>query len=233
MSASGNGTKSAVPGACGARGGLKGLAIKAGRVVDPEDCSAAGTAPSEFGAQEFIAEGTSEPAQTRNGPRLQPWSVKPLLLTAASVFMAALGWSLYHDHLSGHIAAAEASSPARHSDGRAKITLEQRLDQERTLRRDLEEQLAARLAEQEALEDVRRKDQELLAKERARSNDLEQRLAARKGGQDVLDRERVRTKELEEQLAARQSSEQALILALARERAHRQALEQELGARPK
>jgi hypothetical protein len=233
MSTSGSGTKDAVSGAGSARVGLKGLAIKAGRVVDPEGCSAAGTAPPEFGAQEFMAEGASEPARTRNGPRLQPWSVKRLLLTAAGVFMAALGWSLYHDHLSGHIAAAEASSAAMYGDDRAKITLEQQLEQERTLRRDLEQQLAARLTEQEALENARRKDQELMAKERARSNDLEQRLAARKGGQDVLGRERVRTKELEEQLATRQSSEQALVLALARERAHRQTLEQELATRPK
>jgi hypothetical protein len=231
MSTTGNGTKGAVSGPGDARGGLKGLAIKAGRVVDPEGCSAAGTAPPELGAQEFMAEGAGEPARTRNAPRLQPWSVKPLLLMAASVFMAALGWSLYHDHLSGRIAAAEASSAAMYGDDRAEITLEQRLDQERTLRRDLEQQLAARLAEQEALENARRKDQELLAKERARRIDLEQRLAARQGGQDVLDRERVRTKELAEQLATRQSSEQALVLALARERAHRQALEQELATR--
>jgi len=146
--------------------------------------------------------------------------------------MAALGWVLYRDHLSGHIAAAEASSAAMYGDRGAKITLEQRLGQERTLRRDLEQQLAARLVEQEALENVRRKDQELLAKERARSNDLEQqRLATRQGDQDALAKERVRTKELEEQLARRQSSEQALVLALARERAHRQALEQELATR--
>jgi len=233
MSTSGNGTKGAVPGAGGARGGLKGLAIKAGRVVDPEGYGAAGTAPPEFGAQEFMAEGASEPAQTRNGRRLQPWSVKPLLLAAACGFMAALGWGLYRDHLSGHIApAAEASSAAMYGDRGAKITLEQRLGQERTLRRDLEQQLAARLVEQEALENVRRKDQELLAKERARSNDLgQQRLATRQGDQDALAKERVRTKELEEQLARRQSSEQALVLALARERAHRQALEQELATR--
>src|SRR5258708_40248087 len=112
MSTSGNGTTDAVPGANGARGGLKGLAIRAGRVVDLECSSAAGTAPPESGPPEPMAEGASEPARTRNAPRRQPRSVKPLLLATACVFMATLGWDLYRDHLSGHIAAAEASSAA-------------------------------------------------------------------------------------------------------------------------
>jgi len=87
----------------------------------------------------------------------------------------------------------------RPADGRAGITFEQRLELERTLRRDLEQQLAARLVEQEALQNARRKDaeqqlvarqadQELLAKERARSNDLEQRLAARQTSEQELAR---------------------------------------------
>ena len=132
--------------------------------------------------------------------------------------MAALGWVFYRDHLSGHIAAAEASSAAVHRDDRAKITFEQRLEQERTLRRDLEQQLAARLVEQEALQNVRRKD-------------VEQQQAARQTDQELLAKERARSNDLEQRLAARQTSEQAIVVALARERAHTQALEQELATR--
>jgi TPR repeat protein len=83
-----------------------------------------------------------------------------------------------------------------YGDGRAEITLRQQLEQERTLRRDLEQQLAAHFADQEALEKARSKDverqlaarqadQELLAKERARSRELKQRLAARHRGLDA------------------------------------------------
>ena len=218
MSTSGNGTTDAVPGANGARGGLKGLAIRAGRVVDLECSSAAGTAPPESGPPEPMAEGASEPARTRNAPRRQPRSVKPLLLATACVFMATLGWDLYRDHLSGHIAAAEAPSAAVYGDDRAEITFEQRLEQERTLRRDLEQQLAARLVEQEALQNARRKD-------------VEQQLAARQTDQELQAKERARSNGLEQRLAARQTSERALVLALARERAHNQALEQELATR--
>jgi LmbE family N-acetylglucosaminyl deacetylase len=156
--------------------------------------------------------------QTRNAPRRQPRSVKPLLLATACVFIAALGWILYRDHLSGHIAAAEASSAAVYGDDRAGITFEQRLELERTLRRDLEQQLAARLVEQEALQNARRKD-------------VEQQLAARQADQELLAKERARSNDLEQRLAARQTSEQALVLALARGRAHNQALEQELARR--
>jgi hypothetical protein len=156
--------------------------------------------------------------RTRNAPR-EPRRVKPLLLATACVFMATLSWVFYRDHLSGHIATAEASSAAVYGDDRPGITFEQRLEQERTLRRDLEQQLAARLVEQEALQSARRKD-------------VEQQLAARQTDQELLAKERARSNDLlEQRLAARQTSEQALVLALARERAHNQALEQELAKR--
>ena len=132
--------------------------------------------------------------------------------------MAALGWVFYRDHLSGHIAAAEASSAAVYRDDRAEITFEQRLEQERTLRRDLEQQLAARLVEQDALQKARRKG-------------VEQQLAARQTDQELLAKERARSNDLEQRLAKRQTGEQALVMALARERAHTQALEQELAKR--
>jgi len=213
MSTSGNSTQGAVSGAGGTSDGLN-------------------------GPPESSAEGASASTRTRNPPRREPRRVKPLLLAAACVFMAALGWDLYRNHDSHHIAAAEASAAAIHGDDRAEIPLEQQLEQERTLRRDLEQQLAARLAEQEALEHARTKDveehlaarqtdQELLARERVRSNDLEQRLVARQGGQDVLANERARIRELERQLAARQGDQDAL----ARERARAKELEGQLAAR--
>ena len=190
MPTRGNSTKGAVSGAGGARDGLK-------------------------GSPESSAEGASAPARTRNPPRREPRRVKALLLVAACFFMAALGWGLYRNHHSGHIAAAEASAAALHGDDRAEIPLEQQLEQERTLRRDLEQQLAARLAEQEALEHARRKDVEeqlaarqtdqvLLARERARSNDLEQRLGlADGGGRGIGAGARAPTQALEQELAKR------------------------------
>jgi len=193
MSTSGNSTKGAVSGAGGTRDGLK-------------------------GSPESSAERASAPARTRNPPRREPRRVRPLLLAAACVFLAALGWGLYRNHHSGRIAATEALAAAVHGDDRAEIPLEQQLEQERTLRQDLEQQLAARLAEQEALEHARRKD-------------VEEQLAARQTDQELLAKERARSNDLEQRLAARQTSEQAMVLALARERAHNQALEQELATR--
>jgi hypothetical protein len=211
MSTSGNSTKGAVSGAGDIGDGLN----------EPPASS---------------AEGARASARTRNPPSRELRRVKPLLLACA--FMAALGWGLYHSHHSRQIAAAEASAAAMHGDDRAEVPLEQQLEQERTLRQDLEQQLAARLAEQEALEHARRKDveehlaarqtdRELLASERARSNDLEQRLVARQGGQDVLANERARIRELERQLAARQGGQDAL----ARESARTKELEGQLAAR--
>jgi hypothetical protein len=115
-----------------------------------------------------------EAAQMQDGP--QQRLVKVLVLAAACVFMVTIGWRIYDDHPSAPI--------------------EQQLEQERTVSRDLKKQLDARLAEQE-----------LLIKERARIKELEVELTARRSKEQALTlalaRELTRSEVLESALAIR------------------------------
>jgi hypothetical protein len=160
MSTSGDTADSVMPGAGGVRHGLKGFAFKAG-TIDLERSSTARAAPPESGPPRPRAAGRPGPraeaaaalGRIPTPPRREPRWPNALLVAAVCVFIAAVGWRLYRDHLAGPVEGA-VSPPAA-------VSLQQWLDWERARTAELEAQLAARQGDQ------------ALARERARANKLE------------------------------------------------------------
>jgi TPR repeat protein len=214
MSTSGDTTKTAMPGTGGARDGLKGFAFKAGK-DEPEQPSAVWAwdappksrppKPPESAPPESRTEGTSAPARTRNARRRQLWWVDLDLVLAASVcvFVAAVGWRFYSGHLPGYVEAVAASPAAMSGADRSELSFQLQLEQERALRQELEQRLAARPSEEGAL-----------AQERLRTKELEGQLAARQNSEQALmlalAQERARSQALERELATRTEAKPAV-----------------------
>ena len=142
----------------------------------------------------------------------------------------------YGDNAASHVvatippAARPGEDPAGLKQAAKPATPGQTLQQAEWLAATYQELLAKERRRSEELEQelaTRQDDQQLLTQERERSTGLEQQLAARQDDQEALAQERARGKELEQQLAARQDDQEAL----ARERERSKELEQQLAAR--